>query len=246
MNKVYTEYPDAPDIDSSTADYAKRFSGSVGKWFLDVQSNGTSRLLSLTHTPSPVSVLDVGGGHGQNIPVLKDIGANITVQGSVSECSALIQHYIDAGELSFVCAPMKRLPFEDNSFDVVLCYRQLAHVADWPDLVDELVRVSRDLVIVDFATKRSLNAVADMFFGLKKSVERNTRPFRLQSFTEVSEAFDQSGAGVVGCMPQYFFPMALHRALKHVAISRRLEEVAGWLGLRKALGSPVLAAYKKR
>ena len=48
------------DIETSSEDYAKRFSGEVGKYFLDVQAKITLDLLK--DLPNS-SVLDVGGGH---------------------------------------------------------------------------------------------------------------------------------------------------------------------------------------
>ena len=47
----------------------------------------------------------------------------------------------------------------------------------WPELVAALCRLARRAVVVDYPTRRSVNAVADLFFGLKKGVEGDTRPF---------------------------------------------------------------------
>src|SRR5262245_53053861 len=47
------------DVATSSADYARRFAGGVGAWFLEVQAKATVELLA----PWPgASVLDVGGG----------------------------------------------------------------------------------------------------------------------------------------------------------------------------------------
>ena len=52
---------ETPDIETSSADYASRFSGRAGEYFLEVQAQTVSEALAgLT----PGTVLDVGGGPG--------------------------------------------------------------------------------------------------------------------------------------------------------------------------------------
>ena len=111
------------------------------------------------------------------------------------------------------------LPFPDESFDIALSYRLLSHVTRWPDLVRELCRVARRAVLVDYPTFRSVNAVAEPLFALKKGVEGNTRPFTVFGDAEIEAAFAAHGFHPTGRRPQFFWPMALHRALG-LALSR--------------------------
>ena len=67
------------DVETSSAAYARRFEGSVGRWFLDVQARTTLELLR----PRPrTSVLEVGGGHAQLTGPLVEAGCDVTVYGS--------------------------------------------------------------------------------------------------------------------------------------------------------------------
>jgi hypothetical protein len=95
-------------------------------------------------------------------------------------------------------------------------------------------------VVVDYPTRRSVNAMAGALFGLKQRVEGDTRPFTVFADADVAEAFTRQGLRVTARRPQFFFPMALHRALGSAAAARALEGVARPLGLTRALGSPVI------
>jgi hypothetical protein len=85
-----------------------------------------------------------------------------------------------------------------------------------------------------------------LFFGLKKGVEGNTRPFTVFSDAEVEEAFAAHGFAPTGRHPQFFFPMALHRGLGSAGLARGLEGAASTFGLTRALGSPVILRLERR
>ena len=174
------------DVETSSEGYARRFAGPVGHFFLERQAQATIALLR----PFPgASVLDVGGGHGQVTGPLVEAGYEVTVLGSDVSCEARVREWTGSGRARFVSSDLLAPPLPDRSFDVVLSYRLLPHVARWPDLVAALCRLARRAVVVDYPTRRSVNAVADLFFGLKKGVEGNTRPFTVFSDAEVERAF---------------------------------------------------------
>ena len=63
------------DVETSSDDYARRFAGAVGAFFLEIQARTTLDLLQ----PWPGSrVLDVGGGHGQVTGPLIEAGHPVT------------------------------------------------------------------------------------------------------------------------------------------------------------------------
>ena len=105
----------------------------------------------------------------------------------------------------------------------MLAFRLLPHVVRWPELVATLARLARRAVIVDYPTRRSVNAVADLLFGLKKGVEKDTRPFTVFRDAEIEDAFAASGFRRTARRPQFLFPMALHRATGSAALARGLE-----------------------
>jgi 2-polyprenyl-3-methyl-5-hydroxy-6-metoxy-1,4-benzoquinol methylase len=233
---------EAPDVETSSADYARRFTGAVGEWFLDTQARTT---LALLRRWPAASVLDVGGGHGQLTQPLIEAGHTVTVHGSQPICAERLRPWLDTGRASFVSGPLLRAPFPDRAFDVVLAFRLLPHVERWRDLVTALARLARHAVIVDYPTRRSVNAAADLLFGLKKRVERDTRPFRVFSDGEIEAAFGRAGFRATARRPQFFLPMALHRALRLAPLSRGLEAGSAALGLTRLLGSPVILRLER-
>jgi len=233
----------APDVETSSEDYARRFAGSVGAWFLEVQSRTTLELLQ----PWPrASLLDVGGGHGQLTGPLVAAGHDVTILGSHDSCRERVREWVDAGRARFQRGDLLRLPFPDRAFDVVLSFRLLPHVDAWRELVTELARVARRGVVVDYPTTRSWNAISRALFGLKKGIEGNTRPFTVFRDGELAGAFAAAGLQPTARRPQFFLPMALHRALGLLGLSRALEGLGGGLGLTGAFGSPVILRLERR
>jgi hypothetical protein len=111
--------------------------------------------------------------------------------------------------------------------------------------VATLCRLARVAVVVDYPTRRSVNAAAELLFGLKKGVEGDTRPFIVFSDAEIEGAFAGHGFSPTGRRPQFFFPMALHRGLGSAGLARALEGMASALGLTRALGSPVILRLER-
>jgi SAM-dependent methyltransferase len=231
------------DVETSSEGYARRFSGSVGTFFLETQSATTLDLLGAWPR---ARVLDVGGGHGQVTGPLVDAGYDVTILGSAEACRPRVAPWVDTGRARFEVGDLLRLPFPDACFDVAIAYRLLPHVARWPDLVSELARVARRAVLVDYPTSRSVNAASGFFFGLKKGVEGNTRPFRVFRDAEIVSQFAVRGFAPTARRPQFFLPMALHRALGAAWLARALEGSAEALGLTRLLGSPVILRLEPR
>jgi hypothetical protein len=172
-------------------------------------------------------------------------GRDVTIYGSSPAAGELVRGWTEAGRARFRSGDLLRAPFADRSFDVVLSYRLLPHVLRWPELIAELARLARHAVVVDYPTLRSINAVAGVFFGVKKGVEGNTRPFTVFRDAEVERAFASGGFRRGARRPQFFFPMALHRALGSAGLARGLEGPASTLGLTRVLGSPVIARFDR-
>ena len=121
---------ETPDVETASDDYARRFSGPVGAWFLDEQERACLELLS----PWPGgTVLDVGGGHGQVAVPLAREGHAVTVVGSAPACRERLDRLARrAGvEVAFEVGELLRLPYADRSFDLVVSFRLLPHVPKW-------------------------------------------------------------------------------------------------------------------
>jgi hypothetical protein len=95
-------------------------------------------------------------------------------------------------------------------------------------------------VIVDYPDLRSANALAERFFGMKKKIEKNTRPFQCFRRREVLREFRAHGFAAPALRPEFFVPMAVHRALGRAGLSRVMESLGRGLGLSRLFGSPVI------
>jgi 2-polyprenyl-3-methyl-5-hydroxy-6-metoxy-1,4-benzoquinol methylase len=242
MTATATAEREDADVVTSSDHYARRFAGGVGEYFLDLQARVTLELLG----PFPgARILDVGGGHGQTAGALVDAGYPLTILGSDPACEARVRPWTRSGRARFLAADLLDPGLADRSFDVVLSYRLLPHARQPERLVATLARLAAKAVIVDYPTRRSLNAAADLFFGLKKNVERDTRPFRVFADREIEGAFATNGFRPAARRGQFFWPMALHRATGSAPLARALEGAAQAVGLTRRLGSPVILRLER-
>jgi SAM-dependent methyltransferase len=228
---------ETPDIETSSEDYARRFSGEAGAYFLDVQTSLTLRLLA----PWPgARVLDVGGGHAQLAPPLVAHGYRVTVVGSEEVCRERLDRSLPPGSFDFRACDLLDLPFPDRSFDVVLAFRLLAHLERWQDAVAEMCRVADKALIVDYSDSRSFNSLYGPLFDWKRRLEGNTRSFITFRPGDVPGACRRHGFGRQVVQREFFVPMVVHRAVGRSGFSRTVEKAGAALGLTRALGSPVI------
>ena len=237
------DFPETPDIETSSDAYAARFSGDVGSWFLKVQEEATLRMLA----PFPnATVLDVGGGHGQLTDALVRNGYAVTVLGSSDQCKVRLQKLIDEKFCTFNVGNILELPYQNQSFDVVVSYRILPHVVQWRHLTSELARVAQKAVIVDYPILRSVNYIAPLLFRFKKHVEGNTRPFTVFKESEIIETFKSYNFTATDRFPEFCLPMALYRALKSYRFALWAEKLCRSTGLTHVFGSPVILKLVRR
>ncbi|MHB1000217.1 MAG: class I SAM-dependent methyltransferase [Armatimonadota bacterium] len=232
-----SKFPETADIETSSDDYARRFEGRVGEWFLQIQENATLDML----IPHPgASVLDVGGGHGQLTDGLVRSGYKVTVLGSSEECRNRIISYVNSGKVAFNTGNILNMPYQDKSFDVVISYRLLAHVDRWHEFLAELMRVSRHAVIIDYPEVRSINYIAPYMFRFKKNIEKNTRKFASFREKDLLKIFNDLDFYKEDRFPEFLLPMVLHRKLKQCWLSSAIERCLRFVGLTNLLGSPVI------
>jgi len=207
------------DIETSSDDYAKRFSGKVGEYFLSVQGKITLDLLKPWHK---AKVLDVGGGHAQLAVPLVNNGFDVTIVGSDESCRTRLDKFLQPKSFEYLTCNLLNLPFDDNSFDIVISFRLLTHEDNWKLQISELCRVAKHSVIIE------------------KKFEGNTRTYRNFSRKEVIEEFDKNNFIKPVFKPEFFLPMVIHKAIKNVTILKAIEKLFSILGFTKLFGSPVI------
>ncbi|MEL6680037.1 MAG: class I SAM-dependent methyltransferase [Pseudomonadota bacterium] len=226
------------DLDPSTDRYAKRFTGPAGEWMLGRQ---TAALRSFM-PDGPVSVLDVGGGHGQVArPLLAD-GHEVTVLASTEQALGQVRDIVDP-RLKTEFGSLTEVPFGDQSFDIVTSFRIMAHIGEWNALLAEMMRVARRAIIIDFPIPGGVNALEPLLFGLKKKLEGDTRKFATMTRPDVEAALRGGGFARTRHVGQFVLPMVVHRKLKRPGISAALEKMCG--GLAPRIGTPVVLCAQR-
>jgi SAM-dependent methyltransferase len=234
-------YEPSIDIVTSSDAYARRFRGKTGSWFLKTQRDATLRLLSQI---GGVTVLDVGGGHGQLTPGLIQADYDVTVLASHPVCRKRIASFIEEGACKFITGSFYQLPFMDRSFDMVLAYHQIQHLPLWKRAASELIRVSKKAVVIDFPSKKSINGFASSLFWLKKILEgEHTRTFTSFSESTIVSFFHEKGFVMQGRFSKFFIPMVIHRVLRTPELSDCLEKLFRIAGITERYGSPVIASF---
>ena len=103
---------ETPDLETSGEEYATRFSGNAGRYFLEIQERAVIDLLK--RVPGR-TVLDVGGAHGQIAIPLRREGYEVTVLGSSTACHRnLAKRLGREAVIRFVAGDLLNLPFRDR------------------------------------------------------------------------------------------------------------------------------------
>jgi len=105
--------------------------------------------LKKIHLLAQSKVLDVGCGEGRHIfgslNAYKDvycIGLDEDIP-SLDKCKEGLEFFeeLDSGTTVFLQGSVYKLPFEDNSFDLVICSEVLEHLEDYLAAINEIYRV---------------------------------------------------------------------------------------------------------
>ena len=240
---MLSKFTETADIETASDDYASRFAGPVGEYFLDVQAQMT---LGLLRDLPGASILDIGGGHAQLTMPLASNGYDVTVTGSADVCRERLDRYCPAGSFTYLTCDSLNLPFEDGEVDVVMAFRLLPHTDHWQELIREMCRVAGKAVIFDYPDKRSANILYDLLFDLKKNMEGNTRTYTLFSRKEIMTELTRNNFDRPVIKPEFFVPMVVHRKLNQPGISRAMEFFFGVFGLTHLFGSPIIMRSNKR
>lgn len=231
------------DIETATADYASRFGGPVGEYFLDRQAAIT---LELLRDLEGARVLDVGGGHAQLAGPLVQKGFAVTVTGSADSCRERLDRQLAPHEFTYRTCDSLALPFADRSFAAVISFRLLPHVDRWRELIAELCRVAERAVIFDYPDRRSTNIFYGQFFAMKKKMEGNTRTFTLFTRNEIATELARNGFAPPVFRPEFLLPMVVHRKVGNRAFSRAIESCFRLTGLTGLFGSPIICRSDRR
>ncbi|MFT4539777.1 MAG: SAM-dependent methyltransferase [Planctomycetota bacterium] len=115
-------------------------------------------------------ILDVPSGTGRLHEVASGLAERVV---GIDNSTAMLAR----GYGARICASAWRLPFRDNSFEVVLCCRLLHHLPDdasRSSLLTELARVAKHRILLSFWDATSLHALRRRL-GLRRSRKPDSR-----------------------------------------------------------------------
>lgn len=130
--------PGAADYDAFAAAYAEENDkGLFNAWY------ARPELLRLAGDVEGMRVLDAGCGHGPLFAALRDRGAVVSGFDLSSAMVAIARDRLGDNADLRVADLAKPLPYDDASFDLIMCSLALHYVEDWAPTLSEFRRVLR-------------------------------------------------------------------------------------------------------
>lgn len=230
----YTHYSKKDVVDDYEQD---RYGSSFGRYLYDLEVENYLSLLS-----DDGKVLDIGTGTGKLFLALLKKKRNVTgIDSSLSMISFLKSRYKNkAFNGNLQVADALQLPFNDKSFDSVVSSRVLMHLFDWKQGIREFCRVSSNEVIMDFPPLSGFTFFIPFINKFKKLFYKNSRPYNVFSMKSIKNEFERHDFQVVSSKRLFFLPIAIHRAINNVGLSRQIENLFERIGLIKLFGGPLI------
>jgi ubiquinone/menaquinone biosynthesis C-methylase UbiE len=224
---------------------ALRFGGPIGRYLLETQA----RIESEAFAPlAGRTIADVGTGTGRAAIGLAQGGARlIGLDASQPMLRVARARAAEAGvPFPVWAADAHRLPLPTGAVDGAVSLRVLMHAVDWHRCVAELCRVARWRVAVDFPAVRSAAAVESATRRVAAALGRRTEPYRVLAERDVRAAFESHGFSIVRVERQFVLPIALHKKVGSLGLTRGAESVLRRVGLLRLFGSPITLIAERR
>lgn len=216
----------------------RRFGGPIG----DLVARGQADVLERFLRPiAGRSILDVGTGTGRAAFLLSARGATVTGVDASEEMLGVARRRAaeEGAPVRFEAGDAHALPFGDQSFDVAVSLRVLMHTPRWEVCVNELCRVARAQVLVDYPSARSAALLQSAWRRALHAVGLRTEPYRVFLDREIAAAFGRNGYRVRALDRQFVLPIAVHKTVGSPAFTVAVERWLRRLGLLACFGSPV-------
>lgn len=231
----YTFYADAAN---ARAFDGRRFGGPIGELVAEGQAGVLARFLG---DAAGRSILDVGTGTGRAAFLIADLGAHVTGVDASDEMLAVARERARGrhDHVEFAVGDAHALSFADRSFDSAVSLRVLMHTPRWRVCVDELCRVSRRTVVLDYPAMSSVAVLQSIGRRVRHAFGGQTEPYRVFSDGQIASALARNGFRIVAVDRQFVLPIALHKAVGSRAFTEGAERALSRVGLLRLLGSPV-------
>lgn len=111
-------------------------------------NNFYSSLTSLTKPLNPITILDAGCGEGFTMDKLSKSRVGKKIEGVEYSKGAIKLGKKNFPNLIFKKGSIYKLPYKDNSFDLVICTEVLEHLEEPVRVLKEILRVSKKYLII--------------------------------------------------------------------------------------------------
>lgn len=111
-------------------------------------NNFYSSLISLIKPLSPKTILDAGCGEGFTMSKLAEFGVGKQIEGVEYSKDAITLGKKFFPNLVIKQGSVYELPYEDNSFDLIVCTEVLEHLEDPKKAIKEMLRVSKKYLVI--------------------------------------------------------------------------------------------------
>jgi ubiquinone/menaquinone biosynthesis C-methylase UbiE len=157
-----------------------RFTGALGRYRFRREQNAVNSLINQVPAAEIQSILDCPTGIGRWLPNLAVLRpAHImAVDVSPTMLSRAKTVELPGVSIGFKEGVAERLPFEEDSFDLVFCHALLKHLPEQVefDVINELARVTSQYVIVAASVRRGFGGVVRKFRNPKGRAVSVSRP----------------------------------------------------------------------
>jgi ubiquinone/menaquinone biosynthesis C-methylase UbiE len=170
----------------------------------------------------PTNILDVGCGDGQRtIEIANYFNINHNeIHGIDYNYDFIIncKNYFNAVQLNL---ESEDIPYDDNSFDLVICNQVLEHLKNYQRVINELIRVTRKTgyILIGIPNLAHLINRILLLFGIQPLCIRidssHVRGFTHRSFVKMLDAFDD--INVIACRGSLIYPLP-------IAISKYIDD----------------------
>lgn len=217
---------------------ALRFGGPIGQL---VQHTQEVLLMAAFGPIQGRTILDVGTGTGRAALAFARAGAVVTGIDASEEMLAVARRSAAERKLTatFQLGDAHAIPFADRQFDCAVSLRVIMHTPDWERCVQELCRVAKWRIVVDFPSARSAAALESR--SRRKKLERGDKveAYRTIGEDDVRGVIEAAGFKVIGVHKQFVLPINFHKLFNAPALTESVEAILRFTGLLKVFGSPV-------
>jgi len=216
-----------------------RFGGPIGQLVASREAEVISRFVGSVRGRT---VLDVGTGTGRLALLLAQTGAIVTGVDASSEMLRVARERAEAqqADVRFVAGDAHALDFPDRSFEIVVSSRVLMHTPRWQTCVDELCRVARGRVLIDYPSARSFALFESLWRRANYAAGGSARqPYRVFFDGQLAAAFQRNGFQIRLKERHFVLPISLYKLFGSARVAEMSETMFRRVGLARVFASPV-------